>query len=376
VTFSPGGRVRLEELHAEGYSGALSAKAEAQLGRHGLKSARGDIIIAKNKAIPLTMEGVFVGDVWGRVMFNAAGDDAGNVDVSVRVPRLRVILPESSDFELQSLEPPEHIVVGTFVPGSGFVRLDPPEDSSDKPSSPAKIKVKLGNDVRILRGRQAEIQLTGEVTAILADELRLLGTIRVDDGYIDVFGKSFEVERGVVDFTGREPENPLITASARLESPSGYVIHATYRGPAKSGKLSLSAEPALSQDQIFNVLLFNEPESSLGGDSEGGGGVAGGVATTLAARGVSEALSDLTNLDLSARVDTTDSDAPRPEIAVRVSPRLSVEVAYNPTHSELSRTPDRALITLDWQLAPRWSVATTVGDRGTSVLELIWSYRY
>ena len=37
---------------------------------------------------------------------------------------------------------------------------------------------------------------------------------------------------------------------------------------------------------------------------------------------------------------------------------------------------ERTLFTLDWRFLRKWSLETTVGDAGTSILDLIWQHRY
>ena len=100
-------------------------------------------------------------------------------------------------------------------------------------------------------------------------------------------------------------------------------------------------------------------------------GVAGGAAT----KGLNRALGDLTTLDVSTRIDTSYGD-PRPEVVVQLTRRLSAQLSYAVGEPAPGQSPDRTFLTLDLRLGSRWSLATTFGDRGASMLDLLWRYRY
>jgi hypothetical protein len=38
--------------------------------------------------------------------------------------------------------------------------------------------------------------------------------------------------------------------------------------------------------------------------------------------------------------------------------------------------PDRYLLTLGWRFLQRWSLEMTMGDQGTSILDVVWQRRY
>jgi autotransporter translocation and assembly factor TamB len=165
---------------------------------------------------------------------------------------------------------------------------------------------------------------------------------------------------------------------AAWDSPSGHRITAEYRGTVDDGTLTLSSDPPLTQDQVLNVVLFDDPEGGIGDEEAGSGQAASALATTVTTSGLGRALSDLSNLEISAGVDTSEPDNARPEVGVRLSPRWSIGVQYNPEGGSdaLSRHPDRALLSVRARISRRWSVESTVGDGGTSILDLMWRYHH
>jgi hypothetical protein len=86
-------------------------------------------------------------------------------------------------------------------------------------------------------------------------------------------------------------------------------------------------------------------------------------------------LASVTPLDITTRV-TSDAQSPTPEVAVRLSPRVTAQVSYRTRAPTITEKQDRVLVTLDWRFRRNWSIATTIGDQGGSVLDLIWKYRY
>ncbi|MDQ2643268.1 MAG: translocation/assembly module TamB, partial [Myxococcota bacterium] len=257
------------------------------------------------------------------------------------------------------------------------IPLQPIEEEAapgEKPAEKTVIGVNLG-EVSIKKGQQANVTLTGKVQATLGDELDVRGRIDTRRGTLDISGKKFEIERGSVTFTGGEPDNPTISAVARYDSPAGYTVYAEYTGTAKQGKLRLNSDPPLSQDEILTLLLFGTPEGSFGAGSGDSLSTAVGVAGGTAAQGLNRALASVTDLDVSARIDTS-TGAPRPELVVQLTPRVAARVTQALGEPAPGQSPDRTFLTVEFRFARAWSLSTQVGDKGASAVDLIWRKRY
>ena len=239
------------------------------------------------------------------------------------------------------------------------------------------LEIELGDRVSIRQSNTLAVWVQGRLVLDIGQKPIATGQIRLVRGFIDVQGKRFEIEQGIITFEQDDPSNPVVVVTARWDSPEGYQVRADYRGRVQNGKLTLSAEPPLSNDQIMSLLLFGTPDGSLGSDQGGGGdaalaiGVAGGAAT----KGINRALSDLTELDVSTRIDTSHGAA-RPELVLQLSRRLAASVEYAVGEPTPGESPDCTFVTLDLRLGTRWSLATTFGDHGASLLDLLWRYRY
>lgn len=377
------GELRLEELVARGTSGRLVSSGVARFDGTSFRGAQASVRIPRQNKLPLTMEGVAIGDAWGRVELGLESPEQGPLRATVNVPQFELELPRSVGANVQNLDPPRHIEIGMQTP-DGFVELPVQPLEDEKPSGPKRpllVAINFGNRVWVRKGAQGSAQLTGNLTASIADETRVTGRIRLTGGNLDVSGKKFEIESGTITFDGDQPENPIIVAVARWDAPDGeYRVYAEYTGRVQTGTLRLRSEPNLSQDQILSLILFGSPEGHFGtspsdSDSASGASAALGVAGSAAAQGLSRALSDITNLDVSARIDTS-SGSSRPEIMVQLSPRVVARLSYAVGEPSAGQSPDRTFLTVELRLRGNWGISTTVGDKGASAIDLIWRRRY
>jgi translocation and assembly module TamB len=370
---------QLEEFSARGATGRVKATGSARLDGFALREAALKATIAENEQLPITIEGAAIGDAWGTVKLSYSAPLSGARQLAIDVPRFTLITPDTAHRSLQSLDDDEGIRVGAHRADGAFVPLpvqplETEDDAAEEGRPPLRIRVKLRN-VTFERGSIATVQLVGELTVVLAEEMTVDGRIELRRGELDVQGKKFEIERGVITFDGKDPENPTITATARWDSPTDHAVFAEYSGDVENGKLTLRAEPPLTQDEIANLLMF--------GSTEGGGGVgetdesdvALAVAGGTAAQGLNQGISDLTNLDVTARVDQSTGSA-RPELVYQMSRRVAAKVSRALGEPTPGESLDRTFLTLELRLRRHWALSALLGDRGATALDLIWRRRY
>jgi autotransporter translocation and assembly factor TamB len=366
--------ILIDDVRARGITGGLRGSAKLELDEHlALRELDTQLEIDKAQKIPITLEGVAMGDAWGKIEAHVK-NTPDRVAVRIRVPEIHVDVPDTDRAGVQSLEPNENVRIGARRADAVFAALplEPIETPEENPTL-VDVDVELGS-VWVRRGDLVNAELTGKIHVAAAEKAQVTGRIDLKGGTLDVSGKRFEIESGTVTFTGGDPSNPTVSAVARWNSPAGYVVSATYTGTATKGKLTLTAEPSLSQDEIVNLILFGTPEgaNASGGDTASEAvGVAGGTA----ARGINRAISDLTHLDIQARVDTS-TGAARPELMIPVSPRVSARVTRAIGDPPPGSSPDRTFLTLELRLKRAWALSALLGDRGASALDLIWRKHY
>jgi hypothetical protein len=101
-------------------------------------------------------------------------------------------------------------------------------------------------------------------------------------------------------------------------------------------------------------------------------GMAGGYVT----EGLNKAFSGITAVDISTRVDTSDSNSPRPELAVQISKTVSARLSYKLGVPGPGENPDRTELSLDWRFIRNWSLVAVVGDQGSTSIDMVWRKRY
>jgi translocation and assembly module TamB len=379
VSITPGS-LKVEDVKARGLSGGFEAHAEAVLRGLAPVSAKATLSIDEDDKLPLTVEGEAMGDAWGSIETTYQVDEANKQNtIAVNLKKFHVELPAAPPSGMQDLGQAEHVRVGYWRQDREFVTipLQPLEKPAGEPSEyTTVVTVDLG-EMWVEKGEQVEVGVGGKIQAKLAEELDVTGKIETRRGQLDISGKKFDIERGSVTFTGGPPDNPIISAVARYDSPAGFTVYAEYTGTATQGKLGLRSEPPLSQDEILTLLMFGTPDGSFGAGSEDGGSLstAVSVAGGTAAQGINRALSKFTDLDVSARVDTS-TGAPRPELVLQLTPRVAARVTQALGEPSPGQSPDRTFVTIELRVASAWALSTMVGDRGATAFDVIWRRRY
>jgi len=232
----------------------------------------------------------------------------------------------------------------------------------------------IGEDVKIKRGKLLELALGGQPVVELTDEARVSGQVDLRSGSIELFGKRFDIQSGFAEFSPTEdPSDPFINVTARWEGP-GATVRVSVVGQLSTARPKFTSEPFHTESEILAILLYGDTadKEQRNVRNQTGQWVVGGAAVTT---GVNKILSKVTPLDITTRV-TSDGKSPTPEVAIRLSPKLTAEISYRTRPPAPFESQDRTLVTLDWRFRRNWSLETTIGDQRRTVLDLIWRYRY
>jgi translocation and assembly module TamB len=394
IFMKPWGVWNVAEVSADGTSGHFTANAVAHVNGFALKSGDAHLKIAEKDKLPLATQGMPLGTVWGQIDAKGnVGADGKTIDVDVSVPSLHIALPQSIAHGVQSTTPDDTIKVGSVQPGGVVAIL--PVDGSLPPPAPPKPKdpkasesatkmhivTHLGPNLEIRRDTTVRAYVTKGPTIDIGDETKVSGGIEIPRGYIELQGKRFQIERGKVTFTGQPVDDPVVVATAAYEASDGTKVYADFVGPVKTGKLTLRSQPQLSQNEILALLLFGSadgtfgqsaPPGQQGNDATQAVSLAGGVVT----QGLNKAISGISGVEVQTKVDTQDSGDPRPEVEVALARDVSATIVYNLGVPPPGQNPDDTLLVIDWRFHKNYSTQATVGDKGTSILDLTWKYRY
>ncbi len=380
ATLRSNGDFRIANLQARGESGRVLGKARGTFKHMIPQKVSITLTIPDDEELAIRAAGQNYGRASGEVEVAARlnlDSKKKGPSINIYVRRWDQTLSEQNPQSLHSVESDPHVLVGVRGP-QGFreLPLSKPEEQAEQSAGlPLELRLRLSDDVRVQRSAQLRLAVAGSLHLLSGEEAQAEGQIRVPRGWVMFLGKKFEVEEAVVTFEPeREVGNPSVVATAIWKAPDGTLVRVQYVGTVQEGELNLSSEPSYSETQILSLLATGsvDPGEGGGGASQTAASVGGGVIT----EGFNAVLSDVTNLDVSARVGTSDNNQPRPELAVQVTDDVSAELAYNTSLPAPGQNPDRTLLTLDWYFAKRWVLETTFGDQGTSLFDLIWRYRY
>ena len=168
--------------------------------------------------------------------------------------------------------------------------------------------------------------------------------------------------------------------TAGWTAPDGTRIYADYVGPVKTGKVNLRSEPPHPKNEIVSLILFGTADGSsatpYASKSPSTGTQAGTAVGGLATDGLSKGLDQLTGMNVTTKIDTSDSANPRPEVEMQIAKDISLELAFVLGTPPPGTNPDTSYATINWRFVRNWSLETTFGDYGSSLADIVWHYRY
>jgi translocation and assembly module TamB len=306
-------------------------------------------------------------------------DQGRELRVGIEIPRLQVELPDSLPDGVQTLDDVDRVRVGTLRRGR-FILLptDAPDAVEEASASTFRTRLSIAlRDARIIKGDMLSTFVYGNPTLLIENGRAVMsGALKLRGGRVDIKGRRFEIETGTITFTG-DPANPNVVLTAKWQAPDDTTIFADFVGPLTTGKVTLRSDPPRSREEILALVVFGRAEGySSGGQQADKGTQAVGMAGGFATEGLNKVLDDVTDLEIRTRVDTSSSTNPRPELEVQISQAIAARIAYVLGQIQPGQAPDKTYGTIDWNFRPEWSLETTVGDRASTTVDMIWERRY
>jgi translocation and assembly module TamB len=405
-------KLTLEGLRAEGTRGKLTGKGHVHLDGLLFNDAQASLTIARGEEIPLTIEGVPFGTARGHVEIAVEKKDR-SIRGTMRLPTFHLDLPADPGRDVQALDD---------NPGVTILQPIGPEKQA---RSPDALRYEIGIDLGSIQiaSNIIEVSLTrlpGEPLELeLRDKVRITGGIAITSGKLNVVGKEFKIEHGLVRFppkdvsASRDPlfrpetSNPFVNVRASWTgAPSGTHVYVDYIGlinPITRDKLRFTADPPLAESQILAMLLGASDQSgstpsSIGqqpGQAPTATQLVGGVAADIAAQqfntALSSALAGSVLQGISAQLSTTEDGLLRTGVAYSLSDKIRAVATYESrstvgngvstttaTGGTAASRGSRTQISLDWRFLPNWLLRSTFtfGDQTSSGIDMLWQYRY
>lgn len=138
------------------------------------------------------------------------------------------------------------------------------EDEEPAKASPWRLDVHANARNRLTvvgLGLESEWRADLKIGGTISDPT-ILGTAKLVRGEYEFAGRSFDLEKGEIRFTGNTPINPTldIQASANITDLSA-IIHVN--GTGQQPEISFTSTPALPEDELLSRLLFGSSITDL-----------------------------------------------------------------------------------------------------------------
>ena len=236
------------------------------------------------------------------------------------------------------------------------------------------LTVRVNRNTRIQHANAA-VDLTGavKVTKEHGAESRLVGDIKVVQGWAGFQGRRFTLDGGKVQFTGGRKINPSLDIVAQYQAPD-HVVEIVVRGTADEPTLVLRSKPELEHADILAVLLFGKPAGALDQgeklDLEKQAlAITSGYAATKIGESVSQALG-LERLGAGLKLSNLDIAGGTVGFGFSLPKGLQVSVAH-----DLTKKGERK-VSLEYQLSPNWQIDTSSSSGGASEAHILWQKKY
>lgn len=138
------------------------------------------------------------------------------------------------------------------------------DDEEEAPAAPWRLALKANARNRMMvtgLGLDSEWRATLNISGTL-DTPVIVGQATLLRGNYDFAGRSFELDRGTIRFTGSTPIDPTldIQASATMDSLSATI---RVSGTGLHPEISFTSTPALPEDELLSRLLFGTSITNL-----------------------------------------------------------------------------------------------------------------
>jgi translocation and assembly module TamB len=287
-------------------------------------------------------------------------DIEGAITGEVRLIDVRVDIPQrfSSDIpEIQVIEVGAEKAATEMTGPASMLALD--------------LDIDVRGDNRIFvtgRGTDSEWSADLHVGGTTADP-RVEGTITAVRGQIGLLGRTFDVTRGTLRFSGDEDNVPYLSVVATAETNDITAI-AEVTGPATKPAIELRSEPSLPRDEILSRVLFGQSAATLtpmqsvalarsvaelSGSPLGGGDFLGGIGRTFG----------LDRLDIGAGTEGA--------AALTASKYLTDDV-YLRVQGGL--TPEDTRLGIEWRVFDHVVIESDLSQDAAGEIGVTWRWDY
>jgi translocation and assembly module TamB len=283
----------------------------------------------------------------------------------VVVDKAKVFVPQEAGNELLGTGAPADMI---FVDATTVARK--PRHEAEKPWLVTRIEIKPTDVIVDDSDVRVRLVARGRLDVEVGQGLTVNGTIRTTTGTVDVLGRRYRLEQGIVDFDGSlDPRLDI----RMVHDFKNLTLTVDVRGRVSEPDPHMSGDPGTYTDgQLLSFFAGAEPGNEDSA-TQANDAVVGGSLTILSSR-----VGRRINKHLPVKFDAINYEAATAASsrAVRFGLRLS-EKSYLVWRQRLEARPDEnpGEVVFEYQIRPNMLFETTVGERaagGDFLLRTRW----
>lgn len=157
--------------------------------------------------------------------------------------------------------PADYVLVG--IPGAKAKKSKEVPLPSPYQGMKMAVSLEASKDVRVMdKMAQIELALAIQIRKRPGGPLLVGGIVRSLQGKIEVYGKEFTLERGLVTLPGVPHQEPYLQARA-VHKMTDATFMVDVSGAVNNPKIDLSSSPAMPPNDLLSYLIFDRPTSTL-----------------------------------------------------------------------------------------------------------------
>jgi hypothetical protein len=344
-----------------------------------------------SKRFGIAASGAKIGDLTGKIGVDGKmvpnGDGRDRMDVVVTLDDITMDLAAEAGKKVQSLEEDPSIVVAQPIGKP----VEPPKPGGS--SMPMNVKFVIPHPIWVRRD-DLRVAIDGNPTIAIDGLAKLSGEVVINANdtnpwqqrsWIEVAGKRFFIRESHVKFEGNEELDPLLDVHARWKAPDTTLVEVIVTGHVSAPKIEFKAldsngqDAGLSKGEIMSLLVLGRRDAGSAQQQQQAEKGAASQAASLV-EGMTGAILGR-QLQKMLPVSVSLTVAPGRYAGGYQHDNVYFEVAYNAGGSQMGptsigQTQPKTTFSIDWRFAKMWSLLTTVGDTGATLVDLIWTYRY
>lgn len=387
LQLSKEGRVTLRELSAKAGTGSLHSQGYVDVQGGQLREVK---LAAQAKSFPVAA-GAY--SVWLDTQVELSGQSNGQtLRTRIDIPSGIVQVPKlSASQNVQALGPLADV---EFIDAAGrraraeALAAEQAERREEGPRKPVpflpahtQVTVELPGPF-VINGPEVKTDLQGHFDAELKSEAGtrgdpiIHGDLHALNGWLEILGRRYQLDRAQVSLSGEVPPNPLldVSISRKVEDATIYIL---VTGTAQKPIISFRSEPATyDQGQIIAMILS--------GSSRGGGTIqqqALGALSSLVVGALKDQLGAAVPVDV-IKFDVGGSDSMGAnQSSIEIGKYLRDNLYLSYTHrfgnpSTILRRMNNDQVALEWWFLRNYQLHIMGGDQGVGTLNVYWYKRF